>query len=282
MPGSSGLATVEGGRLYYERAGSGNPIVWLHGGFLDRRVWDPQFARFASRYDLVRYDQRGFGRSDPPTSEYAESFDLRDLLDDLAIPSAYLVGLATGARIALDFAAVFPNRVDGLVTVAPVLEGYVPSTHEEADRWEELDRKEEAIAELARSQGVERALAAKLDQWAPNLPAGERAELLAVALDNRARGLGESNPLRQKMQPRTIDRLGAVRCPTLVVTGERDFAGFAAIAALLIERLPVAQHSIVGGADHLANRSSPDAFNELLEGYFARLDFIAMQRGRTW
>ncbi|HEV2520443.1 MAG TPA: alpha/beta hydrolase [Thermoplasmata archaeon] len=282
MSGSSGLATVEGGRLYYERDGSGNPIVWLHGGFLDRRVWDPQFARFSSRYDLVRYDQRGFGRSDPPSTEYAESFDLRDLLDDLAIPSAYLVGLATGARIALDFAAVFPNRVDGLVAVAPVLEGYAPSTHEEVALWEDLDRKEEAIAELSQSEGAERALAAKIDQWAPNLPPGERTELLAVALDNRARGLGESNPLRQKMHPRTIDRLGAVRCPTLVVTGERDFAGFAAIAALLVERLPVAQHSILAGADHLANRSSPDAFNELLEGYFARLDFIAMQRGRTW
>jgi len=278
---ASGLAPVEGGRLYYEREGSGNPIVWLHGGFLDSRMWEPQFPRFSVRYDLVRYDQRGYGRSDPPTAEYAESFDLRHLLDDLGITSAYFVGLATGARIALDFAAAFPTRVDGLVAVAPTLEGYRPSTPEEEALWEELDRKEDLIEGLARTEGPERALQARVDLWAHAVDARTRAELLTIALENRARALREPNPFRQKLSPSTIDRLGAIRCPTLIVTGELDFAGFEAIANLLLERLPIAQHSVVAGADHLVNRSQTEAFNELLEGFFSRLDFIMMQRGST-
>ena len=281
MPEADGYASVEHGRLFYERTGSGNAIVWLHGGFLDRRMWEPQFGHFARRYDLLRYDQRGFGRSDPPKAEYAESFDLRHLLDEVGVASGYLVGLATGARIALDFAATMPNRVDGLVLIAPTIEGYVLQGPEEERLWEELDRREEGIEKLAASLGPERAIEAKVGAWAPNLDEATRAKVVGIALENRARALGEPNRFRQKLTPRTIDRLGAVRSPTLIVTSERDFAGFGAIAAYLQARLPLAQSVVLAGADHLANLSQPPPFNDLLEGFFARLDFIAMLRGST-
>ncbi len=282
MVRTSGFASVEGVRIYYEREGSGNPIVWLHGGFLDGRMWEPQFTRFSQRYDLLRYDQRGFGRSDPPTQDYTESFDLRHVLDGVGIQSAYLVGLAMGARVALDFAASMPTRVDGLVAIAPTLEGYVPSTPEEEAWWNELDEREEAIEALAQRDGPERAIEAKIDAWAPNADPKTRSELIAIALENQPRALGERNVFRQKVVPSTIERLGAIRCPTLLLTGERDFPGFESVARLLLDRLPLAQQSVLAGADHLANVTQPEAFNELLEGFFARLDFIAMQRGSTW
>jgi 3-oxoadipate enol-lactonase len=278
----SGYANVEGARLFYEREGSGNAIVWLHGGFLDGRMWEPQFARFSSRYDLLRYDQRGFGRSDPPKQDYTESFDLRHLLDEVGIRSAYLVGLAMGARVALDFAAAIPTRVDGLVAIAPTLEGYAPSTPEELASWNDLDQREEAIEAIAKRDGPERAVEAKIDTWAPNADPKTRSDLIAIALENQPRVLGERNPFRQKVVPSTIGRLGAIRCPTLVVTYERDFPGFEGVARLLVDRLPLAQQSVLPGADHLANLTQAEAFNELLEGFFSRLDFIAMQRGSTW
>ena len=168
------------------------------------------------------------------------------------------------------------------MAVAPTLEGYKPSTPEEEALWQEFDRGAEEIEAIARTEGPERAVEAKVDRWATALDPETRAQVLEIALENRARTLGEPNPFRQKLSPSTIDRLGAIRCPTLVVTGEQDFAGFEGIARLLLERLPVAQHSVLPGADHLANLSQPEAFNELLEQYFARLDFILMQRGTTW
>ncbi|HEV2166817.1 MAG TPA: alpha/beta hydrolase, partial [Thermoplasmata archaeon] len=237
---------------------------------------------FSSRYDLVRYDQRGFGRSDPPSAEYAESFDLRQLLDTIGISSAYFVGLSTGARVALDFAATFPTRVDGLVVVAPTLQGYRPATPEEEALWAEFDRNEDAIEAIAKSEGPERAIEVKVDRWGSALDPRTRAGVIENALDNRARALGELNPFRQKLVPATIDRLGAIRCPTLVVTGELDFGGFEGIAKLLVDRLPIVQHQVLAGADHLPNLSQPEAFNALLEQFFARLDFILMQRGTTW
>ena len=257
-------------------------MVWLHGGFLDRRMWEPQFARFATRYDLVRFDQRGYGRSDPASTEYTESFDLKELLDRLSIPSAYLVGLAMGARIALDLAVLFPERAHGLALVAPTLDGYQPADPAERALWEALDRRADEIESIYRTEGPDRAIEAKLDDWGPGLPPERREMVRAIALENQARALAGPGALRRSLVPPAIERLGAVRCPALVVTGERDFPGFEGVARVLGERLPIVQHSVLAGADHLANLSEPEAFNELLEGFFARLDFIAMQRGGPW
>jgi 3-oxoadipate enol-lactonase len=275
-----GYADVEGGRLFYEREGSGNPVVWLHAGFLDRRMWEPQFARFASRYDLIRYDQRGFGRSDPPRDTYWESRDLAKLLDHLSIGSAYLVGVAMGGRIALDFAADYPGRVDGLVVYAPTVSGYRARSEAEEALWKEIDVREDAIEGLARQPGPA-AIAAKLDLWAPGVPPELRAGLETIAMENRERALGKPDPFRGRMHPPTAERLWAVLAPALVVTGEHDLPAFDALADWLAEKLPNAQRTVLAGGDHTGNLSQSEAFNELLEGFLARLDFIQMQRGST-
>ena len=64
---SNGLAEVNGTRLYYEVAGSGQPLVLIHGYTLDTRMWDDQFDAFSQQYQVIRYDLRGFGKSDVPT-----------------------------------------------------------------------------------------------------------------------------------------------------------------------------------------------------------------------
>jgi alpha-beta hydrolase superfamily lysophospholipase len=59
----NGFADINGGKLYYELAGQGHPLVLIHGGQMDSRIWDEQFALFAKSYRVIRYDFRGFGRS---------------------------------------------------------------------------------------------------------------------------------------------------------------------------------------------------------------------------
>jgi len=56
----SGLVKVKGGTIYYESQGQGHPLVLIHAGFLDRRMWDPQFIQFSKNYRVIRYDVRGF------------------------------------------------------------------------------------------------------------------------------------------------------------------------------------------------------------------------------
>ena len=94
---SAGFAAVEGGQLYYEAAGSGPVLVFVHDGLMHREVWDAQFDVFAERYRVIRYDRRGYGRSPVPTAEYSDVDDLHALLQASGIKRAVLVGSSSGA-----------------------------------------------------------------------------------------------------------------------------------------------------------------------------------------
>ncbi len=123
----TGTAAVNGTELYYEIRGSGDPVVLLEGGGLDRRLWDDQFEVFARSYRVVRMDVRGFGKSADVSGPYQSHEDLHGLLEALGISRAHLVGLSLGGRIAIDFALTYPNMVSSLVLVGPGLSGFPAS-----------------------------------------------------------------------------------------------------------------------------------------------------------
>jgi pimeloyl-ACP methyl ester carboxylesterase len=87
----AGFTEVNGTQLYYEALGEGHPLVLIHGGYMDRRMWDDQFYAFAEHYRVIRYDVRGFGKSELPQVPYADRQDLYDLLNYLGVEKAYLL-----------------------------------------------------------------------------------------------------------------------------------------------------------------------------------------------
>jgi pimeloyl-ACP methyl ester carboxylesterase len=110
MIDTSGFAKVNDTTLFYEMKRSGDPLVFIHSGGFDRRMWDDQF-KFFSDYTMIRYDARGYGKSKAPTRPYSEQADLFRLLEYLDIQSANIVGLSLGGRIAIDFAIAHPEKV---------------------------------------------------------------------------------------------------------------------------------------------------------------------------
>src|SRR5690242_18617682 len=121
---SRGFAAVNGSRLYYESAGTGPPLVLLHGFTLDTRMWDDQFEAFARQYRVIRYDLRGFGRSAVPTESYSHAEDLHALLGHLETEAAYVAGLSMGGAVALDYALAYPQAVRGLILIDAVVGGF--------------------------------------------------------------------------------------------------------------------------------------------------------------
>ena len=114
-------------QLYYEVTGEGQPLVLVHSGGFDRRLWDEQFTMFADHYKVLRYDVRGHGESPPPTKPYSDAEDLYSLFQWLHIEKAHLVGLSLGSSIVIDFALAHPQMVDTLILVAPDVNGYASS-----------------------------------------------------------------------------------------------------------------------------------------------------------
>ena len=125
MHTDQGIADVNGTHLYYELAGSGDPLVLIHGNTLDTRMWDDQFEPLARRYQVIRYDMRGYGKSALPTADsYAPADDLMALLRHLGFGSAHVLGQSRGGAAAIDFALTYPEATDTLTVVDTVLRGF--------------------------------------------------------------------------------------------------------------------------------------------------------------
>src|SRR3989442_13045673 len=147
----TGYAEVDGGRLYYETSGKGPALVLIHAGFLDSRMWDTQFQLFSESHRVIRYDVRGFGKSDVARTKFSDYKDLHGLLDHLRVKTASLVGVSNGGRITSDFAVEYPSMVNHLVLVSPGISGDKSSGPQEEKNGEEVDHQmktqEDAVRE---------------------------------------------------------------------------------------------------------------------------------------
>src|SRR5215216_7930834 len=95
----TGMAAVNGTRIYYEAAGEGEPLVLVHAGIADSRMWEGQIAAFAERYRVIRYDLRGFGKTEMVEGPFSHHEDLRGLLDFLGVRRTHLVGCSMGGGV---------------------------------------------------------------------------------------------------------------------------------------------------------------------------------------
>ncbi|MDQ6604798.1 MAG: alpha/beta fold hydrolase [Chloroflexota bacterium] len=264
-----GFAAVNGTRLYYEIAGSGPPLVLIHGHGLDCRMWDDQFAPFAAHHRVVRYDLRGFGKSDPVgDTMYAHEDDLAALLDHLEIARAMILGLSAGGSVAINFALTYPAMARALIVVDTALGGHAWSENWNA-RWKALRQTARAGGAPAANEGW---LAHPLFASANEHPA-VATRLRQMIADYSGWHWGTRDPQRGH-EPPAAERLGEIATPTLVMLGERDLPDFHAIADRIAEQIPAptARKIILPGVGHMANMEAPERFNAEV------LDFLASIR----
>lgn len=262
---ASGFAEVNGTRLWYETAGKGSTVVLVHGGLVDSRLWDDQVKEVSKRHRVVRYDLRGYGKSAAPTADFSPVEDLRALLAFLKVERATVVGLSLGGIIAADFALEHPRMTEGLVLVGAGLRG---------DKQPPDPKSMEAYRASVREGAekfVELALESPLFAGVKEKPRAH-ARLREMLLDN-APALQHLFANRLKYpEPETINRLGDIRVPTLVVVGDRDGPNLLNIADTLHAKIPGARKSIIRNASHHPPVETPQEFNRVL------LDFLRPPR----
>lgn len=258
-------ATVNGTRLRYQLAGTGPPLVLLHGFTLDLRMWDAQVAAFAPHYRVLRYDLRGFGGSAlPGPAAYDHADDLFALLDHLGIETAVIVGLSMGGEVALDFALDHPARVRALILADAMIGGY---------RWSAAwQAATTPIWRVAREEGVAPARSLWLAHPGLMGAALEQPSVAAALTEMVGEYSGwhwcNRDPRKKPSSP-AIKRLAQIATPTLIITGEREDPDFVAQATLLGEQIAGAQSRVLPAVGHLTALEAPNAFNR------AVLDFLA-------
>src|SRR5512133_401911 len=115
---------LDGASIYYETVGQGNAILLAHAGFVDSRMWDEQFEFFAQYYQVIRFDMRGFGRSDPAQGPVVRRREIYALMKHLGIGKAALVGCSMGGANVLDFALDYPDMAQALILVSTAPGGF--------------------------------------------------------------------------------------------------------------------------------------------------------------
>lgn len=262
----AGFAEVNGTRLYYEVAGSGEPVVLVHAFTLDTRMWDDQFEVLARDFRVIRYDARGFGKSAAPNpgEPYSNVADLAALLDHLDARRAHVVGLSMGGRFALDYAVTDPDGLRSLVVIDGVIGGW---------QWSrEWITAYAPIVEAGRRRDIAQAksLWLGLSLFAParaQAPVGAR--LKQMVDDYSGWHFVNQNPERA-VSPPAVGRLGTIRAPTLVVVGELDLPDFQRMSERLEREIPGARRATIPGAGHFANMEAPEGVTRALREFLRR------------
>ena len=259
---TSGMVQFDTGRIAYEVAGTGEPLVLVHAGFVDRRMWDSQWSDFARHYRVIRYDMRGYGTSDPLQAPTARRDELGQLLTHLGVARAILLGCSLGGELVLDFALERPEQVAALVLESAVPSGFVLQGAPPPDLLEmfaALDRGDlEHAAELQGRIWIDGPFRAP-SQVDPGIR--EYALRMArIAIANRTMLQIDSAPAKP-LDPPAAQRLAMVQAPTLVIAGALDHPEILRAADVLVHGIPQARKAVLADCAHLPNMERPDEFN---------------------
>jgi 3-oxoadipate enol-lactonase len=257
-------ANINGADIHYERSGRGFPLLLIHAGIADSRMWEPQAKAFASDFDMIRPDMRGFGDSRLPPVPYSIRADLIGLLDHLGVDRAHVVGCSMGGTVAIDLTLEYPTRVAKLVLVGSGVSG---SNLGEADSA--LFADVEAADKAGDMDAVNRA---EVRLWVdgPRRPAGSApAAVRDLVLDMNGRSLHSdwASAAHQSLEPPAIGRLHEITAPTLVVVGDEDLPHAAANAEVITSKIPGARTVVIKGAAHLPSLERPEDFNRVLRDF---------------
>jgi 3-oxoadipate enol-lactonase len=269
--------SVHGGRtasgIAFDDEGSGEPVVLVHAGVADRRMWDDIAPVLAAEHRVIRPDVRGFGETLPPSGPWSHHTDLLALLDELLIARAHLVGASIGAGIAVEAALARPDAVASLVLAAPggALFGEAPVELRPiwAAEVEALDRGDldEAVDVNLRAwvdgpdrspeavdPGV-RAFVGRMQREAFELPQWD----------------DEQAP-EHELSPAAAGRLAELRCPVLVVVGDADQPAVIATAERIAAEAPRARLVVWRDAAHMLPLERTAEFAGLVEGFLREVE----------
>ena len=267
-------------RLYYERRGSGEPLLLITGFTISSAIFEPILPLYEGSFDCITYDHRGSGRSSAPpllTSMPELAGDAVRVLDELGIASAHVYGLSMGGMVAQEMAIRFPDRVRGLILGCSTPGGpraIRPTVRE----WRTLLG---AIAGGLREQGRPWLAGALFSpEFRREQPERVR-ELLKFFAAHRAPPHGTWAHLLASVYHDTVSRLRCIEAPTLVLHGEHDAMAPVANAKLLAERIPDAELRIVPGAGHAYGLERPQESRDLFVDWIDARGPISAGRPRT-
>lgn len=258
---------------YYERTGGGPPIVFVHGGWTDHRMWSPQVEAISDDFEVVTYDVRGHGRTGGSAQRCytIELFaaDLKALVDALDLDRPVVCGLSLGGMIAQTYAVRYPDALRALALADTAVSARLTLS----DTLQTLLFPKWAMTATVRLLGPRRWV--DLAFWlAKHTRGGDwfgRDERVSAYVRETmsAFSVEEYNKIFGAIYDFRMVELSAIAVPTLVLNGEFEDRAVFRHAATLERLVPDVETRIVPDAGHTSNMENPAAFNAALVGFLS-------------
>lgn len=266
--------SINHSNIYFERAGHGQVLVLIHGAFGDESLWDPQWQQFIAKYDVLRYDLRGHGKTGRTEilrytiDTYVQ--DLASLLDTEGIKTVILCGLSWGGGIAQAFAVRYPDRTRALVLAGSTVSMSL-TPGEKLLRYVLFPRW--LMLNTIRLLGVKRFVEFSFHLAAVTLGRdwlhGDEHSLEIIRRCMLSVEKGEYIKIWDAIYHFDLQPIESITCPTLVLIGEHDNAMIRRHAAELIKRVPHAELRVLPAAYHAMTLEQPRVFNSALEEFLS-------------
>jgi pimeloyl-ACP methyl ester carboxylesterase len=279
MDGNDEMPKIKTGDIqtYYEIIGNGSPIVFIHGGWVSHKMWDPQVKYFTNMYRIVVYDVRGHGYTggSPETKYTMELFadDLSKLLEALKIKKPVICGLSMGGMIAQAYATKYPDNLAALVlsdtaastelTIRDKITKYLL-----APKW--------LFTLVVRLLGIKKY--ADFAFWYAKKSRSEKwlgADKYVIEYEKQEMlqfGTKEFNKIFSALYDFKLQKLSKIKVKTLIINGEFESKAVFNHANKLKQLIPNAKSGIIPNAGHTSNLENPQEFNKNLEEFLKEVD----------
>lgn len=242
--------------------GEGLPVVFLHAGVCDKRMWLAQMAAVCDAgWHAIAYDRRGYGETVSPDEPFSHLEDLEALLDEMDIHAAVFVGCSMGGELAVDFALAHPGRVIGLVLIGTSITGapWSATAEERAIEMAEEDAWERGDMDLLNR--------VQAHEWLDG-PRSQSGRVTGAArelfLDMNALALNKPPLTQEEAAPDAWNSMEDLSAPTLLVVGDEDFSALIDRHDTLSETMPNAFAVVLEGVAHIPSIEKPEMVNSLL------------------
>ena len=266
----SGFIEAGSDKLYYEEAGEGETIVFVHDGLLHSVTWDYQFSFFSDKYHVVRYDRRGYGKSTDPEKQYSNIEDLNEIFKQLKIEQAHLIGMSAGGGLCIDFTLQYPEKVRSLVLVGAVVSGFPYTQHflTRGGHFQPSDYSSyEALAKYYFTKDP-------YTMYEKNTAAREKG--LKIINEFQHNLYREKSRLNTGRNPQAINSLNKINVPALIIVGEYDIPDCFVHAGAMKAGIPNSRMVIINDAGHHVPTEKPDELNTSILLFYNESDFLFM------
>lgn len=253
---------LTGKGIAYLHAGSGRPLIFIHGWSMAAPLWQRQIEHFSkSGYKVAAMDLRGHGKSlvDAPYSISQFAFDLKGFIHDMGFEKPVLIGWSMGAMVALEFVIKHPSKTAGVCLV-----GGMPRFTEADDYPHGLPLKDVKGMKNKLKRDFERTMGEFRESISAGLSEPDKEILMNVTFPDLK---ASKACLVELMEADLRDGLDKVKVPSLLIHGDEDRVSLQSASEYMLERIEGSRLALIKGAGHVPFLSHQDEFNEALEEF---------------